>query len=62
MDELHDGRRLPTDELPKCPRCDGEGWIEIFHDYWTGEEFREAKCPDCNGTGYQQPEETELGG
>ena len=60
MDTLHDGRRLPTDEEPKCPRCDGTGIIPDRFDY-TLEMYEWINCPDCNGTGYQQLEEEEDG-
>jgi len=60
MDELNDGRRLPTDEMPKCPRCNGTGvdggdqdWAYISYD---GVPI----CPDCNGVGYMQPEDEEY--
>ena len=64
MDCLHDGRRLPMDELEKCPGCDGYGGEmcgncnELGCDdcAWSGM----IVCPDCNGTGYQQPEENEI--
>ena len=51
MDCLHDGRRLPMDEEPKCPRCDGTGSF-LTHD--LDGCVIDMICPDCNGTGYLQ--------
>ena len=48
------------DELPKCFTCDGLGNILVLNEHGFPEDT--TQCPDCNGTGYQQPEETELGG
>jgi hypothetical protein len=59
MDVLHDGRRLPMDELPKCPRCDGTGEVDSGGSDPQG-NWINIRCPDCNGTGYQEEGDEEI--
>lgn len=59
MDCLHDGHRLPTDEEPPCPNCEGTGLIDSGWRDPRWNPILPTKCPICDGTGFQKLSDSE---
>jgi hypothetical protein len=39
-----------------CPKCEGDGWVEIV-DEETGGVIGPRPCPDCDGSAVAEPDE-----